>query len=258
MTMRYFSLISACVCLLVGPGERSSSGQDVVAATPRQEQVVTLADRNYRAVLLFEDDFNSLRNWLLETEGSGRIRDGWFYFECMREGERPGGTAWCRQRFEGNTLITYEVRTIEGQDNINMFAYADVGGEDLLATTERRGGAYNEYHGFQNYIVTYLKDTEHSGKWRIRFRKDPGFNLLSEKRISQSVPDSAVQRVAYAFDDDGWIRLYVEGSLIHEFQDEENEYRSGYHGLRTYNSRLEYDNFRVYLIQSSAASDSSD
>jgi uncharacterized protein DUF6250 len=194
--------------------------------------------------LLFGDDFTDLRNWSVEGTGTVRTLDGTFVWDCSGTRE---GTAWCRTRFEGATRITYEVQVLEGQNNINFFAYARLerdGTDVLLESGLLRTGAYGEYHAFPNYLITYLLE---GAQWRIRFRKNPGFALLSESRVDGPEP-SRWRTVAYSFGRDGTIRLSIDGEPVHEFHDPAPAPLSGYLGLRTWRTRLRYRNFRVYAL----------
>jgi hypothetical protein len=185
--------------------------------------------------LLFEDDFADLRHWSIEGTGSGAAVDGTLLWDCSGTRE---GSAWCRTRFEGPTRVSYEVQVLEGRNNINFFGYAPV---DLSA---QRSGAYGEYHTFPNYLITTLLD---GAQWRIRFRRNPGFALLSEARVDGPEP-GRWRRVEYEFTKDGVLRLSIDGRTVHEGRDPSPLALSGLHGLRTWRTKLRYRNFRVYAL----------
>lgn len=202
-----------------------------------------VGDEEFTVKLLFEDDFENLDNWIAESKGTVTAGDHELIWDC--EGEALVGTIWCKQRFEGPTIVEYDVATLAGTDNINFLFYADREG-GLLETTGERTGSYNEYHLFPNYIITYLTNKE--PRWRVRFRKDPGFNLLSETFVDRPVGQPQKQHITYVFEADGTMSLYSDGRLLHRYRDEDNPYRSGYHGFRTWNSKLKYSNFKVWGI----------
>ena len=185
--------------------------------------------------LLFADDFSDLRNWSVEGTGTAEAVDGTLVWDCSGTRE---GTAWCLASFNGPTRVTYEVQVLEGRNNINFFGYAQV---DL---TSKRTGAYGEYHTFPNYLITYLIQGE---QWRIRFRKNPGFALLSEARVDGPEP-GRWRKVEYRFAKDGIIRLSIDGRTVHEDRDARPLALSGLHGLRTWRTKLRYRNFRVYAL----------
>lgn len=185
--------------------------------------------------LLFEDDFADLRNWSVEGTGTAAVEDGTFVWDCSGTRE---GTAWCRKAFDGPTRVTYEVQVLEGRNNINFFAYAQV---DLKAP---RTGAYGEYHTFPNYLITYLIE---DARWRVRFRKNPGFTLMSETRVDGPEP-GRWRTVEVLFGRHGAIRLSIDGKTVHEDLDARPLSLNGLHGLRTWRTKLRYRKFRVYAL----------
>ena len=212
--------------------------------------------------MLYEDRFENLDNWAIEAPAAPTLENGVWKWDLS--GGRKGGTAWLKKRFDGPTIIEYDVVSVEGMDNINFLFYAtkDENGEDrLLATSEERmSGAYKLFHQFPNYIITYLTnrakrpDSKNRDErivesaWRVRFRKNPGFNLMSETIVSKEAPYGTKQHITYVFEADGAMSLYVDGELLHSDKDESAPYRSGYHGFRTWNTRIHYSDFKVHEI----------
>ena len=208
-----------------------------------QVESIQLGDQTLQVELLFEEDFNDLSDWTIESTCTPYIENEMLVWPC--EGEEGMGTIWCNQRFDGPTLVTYEVVSLEGMQNINFFAYASHP-EGLLQTTGERTGHYSEYHNFQNYIVTFLTNGE--AQWRVRFRKDPGFGLLSEKYVEMDTATGQPHQMAYLFDEAGDFTLFVDQQKILTAKDTSGVYRTGYHGLRTWRSKLKYNNFKVYNL----------
>jgi hypothetical protein len=214
-----------------------------VHVSSAQVESIQFGDQTLKVTLLFEEDFNDLSAWTVESTCTPYTENGVLVWPC--EAEEGMGTIWCNQRFEGPTLVTYEVISLEGMQNINFFAYASHP-EGLLQTTDERTGRYNEYHSFQNYIVTFLTNDE--PQWRVRFRKDPGFALLSETYVEMDTAMAQPHQMAYLFEENGSFTLYVDQQKILTAKDTSGGYREGYHGLRTWRSKLMYKNFRVYRI----------
>jgi uncharacterized protein YkvS len=207
--------------------------------------VKKIGEKSFKVDLIYTDNFSNLDNWVVESTGSVEVLNNELIWDCHQVKEAYG-TIWCKKFFQGPTIIMYDVVTISGMDNINFIFYATKEPEGLLETTSERTGEYVEYHKFPNYIITYL--TAYKPQWRIRFRKNPGFNLISEKFIDRSTEQGVKQHITYVFEEDGTMSLYSDGNLLHTYKDEESSFRSGYHGLRTYHSTLRYSNFRVYAI----------
>ena len=208
-----------------------------------QVESIQLGDHTLQVELLFEEDFDDLSAWTVESTCMPYIENKILMWPC--EGKEGMGTIWCNQRFDGPTLVTYEVVSLEGMQNINFFAYASHP-KGLLQTTSERTGHYNEYHNFQNYIVTFLTNEE--PQWRVRFRKDPGFELLSETYVAMDTATAQPHQMAYLFDESGGFTLFVNQQKILTAKDTSGAYRTGYHGLRTWRSKLKYRNFKVYSI----------
>jgi hypothetical protein len=213
-----------------------------------------IGDASYRLKLVFEDDFANLDNWLVETTGKVAVKDNWLSWDCFSSGKQAG-TIWCRKQFAGPTVIEFDAVGAAGARNLNFILYA-THPKGLLETTRSRTGEYGEYHEFPNYIVTYLTppvkgepNTFADSQWRIRFRKNPGFKLLSESLAETKKEPGRKQRVTYVLDGYGRMKLFVDGELLHAFEDTSPLYRSGHHGFRTWNSDVKYANFKVYSIQ---------
>lgn len=209
-----------------------------------QKESIQLGDQTIQVELLFESNFDNLSDWTVETTCTPYTENEMLVWPC--EDETGMGTIWCNQPFDGPTLITYEVISVEGMQNINFLAYASHP-EGLLQTTEERSGEYKEYHTFQNYILTFLTNGEE--KWRVRYRKDPGFELLSETFAAMDTATNKPHQMAYLFGKDGNFTLYVDQQKILSDKDDSSAYRSGYHGFRTWRSKLKYRNFKVYGIR---------
>jgi hypothetical protein len=195
------------------------------------------------ATLVSSDDFHDLANWTPEGTCPPRAESGALVWPC---GGADGiGTIWYNRPIEGPMMVTYTVMTRGGMQNINFIAYARHPA-GLLETTRQRTGAYPEYQAFPNYIVTFLTNGE--ARWRVRFRRDPGFTLLSETFSDMDTTSSVAHRVAHVFDGKGRIALYVDDSLVHASVDTASPYREGYVGLRTWRTTLSYRDFRVYRL----------
>lgn len=167
----------------------------------------------------------------------------------------PRARSWFRadRRIEP-TVVEYDAIAETGARNLNFILYATYP-QGLLETTGSCTGSYAQYHVFSNCIITYLppplegkSGTFSDTRCRIRFRTNPGFNLLTERLIETKQDVARRRRITCVLDNEGNMRLYVDGQLIRAFHDK-TPLRSGYHGFRTWNSNVKYANFRVYSIQ---------
>lgn len=201
----------------------------------------------------FKDSFDDLDDWLVESTGKVSVKDNWLMWDCHSSGKQAG-TIWCKRRFSGPTVVEYDAVAEAGARNLNFILYA-THPQGLLETTGSRTGSYAQYHVLSNYIITYLtppvegkSGTFSDTRWRIRFRKNPGFNLLTERLVETKKDAARRRRITYVLDNENNMKLYVDGQLIHAFHDK-TPLRSGYHGFRTWNSIVKYAKFRVYSIQ---------
>jgi len=98
---------------------------------------------------------------------------------------------------------------------------------------------------FQNYIMTFVRN--YQDRWRIRFRKNPGFQLLAEQYPDLPVELGRSRRMAHVFEADDTMRLVMNGQELLNTRETEIDSlnRTGYHGIRSWDSKLIYFDFRV-------------
>ncbi|MBN1810134.1 MAG: DUF1961 family protein [Planctomycetes bacterium] len=218
-------------------------------------RTIELPDRQVKVETLYEDDFSAPNDdWLPEGGAEIRLADGRLFMDAREaEGrEHPYLTLWCRKPFAGDTVIEYTARvedTPDGSTNLNFFVYAShLDGSSVIDTTAERTGDYPEYHVFNNYIYTYLNGTAEGGpRTRVRYRKDPGFNLVKEAWREPIVKGRdydfliAVQGPR--------MRFYVDNELIIDHDDAGSPHRQGHHGFRTWHTFMSAAGFRISSIQ---------
>lgn len=206
----------------------------VATAAPGEELVV--GDRRLTVQLLHREDFDGpLRRWRFDGRGRVWAEEG----RLQMDAGRFESTAWFTEEMEGDIAVTWEAHVLSpgGARNINLFFFATApGGGDVL--TLPLTGQYSEYHRLPNYIWT-LTSTH------TRLRRNPGFELLSED--TQTVTESnRTYRLALTVEQ-GRIRCYVDGRLIHDATDA-NPHRKGKLAFRTFQTRLWWDNLRIYRL----------
>ena len=102
-----------------------------------QIESVQLGDQALQVELIFEDDFNDLSAWTVESTCTPYIENNMLVWPC--EDEEGMGTIWCNQAIEGPTLVTYEVISLEGMQNINITGLPEGLNGLYLVTTETEG-----------------------------------------------------------------------------------------------------------------------
>jgi len=208
----------------------------------------TLDDRLFRLEPVFADDFKNAENWHLEgVDAKLYCQDGWLFCDA-RAGNIPAATIWCKAReFEDPLWLEYDIRFLDGHFNGNLFVHARENGGDVLATSDRRTGNYPEYHEFDNYLFTFLNDGERNAV-RIRFRKNPGFNLLTETFFTPPLELNRTYHITIVVAN-GTVHYLVDGVKRLEFKDTSGPpLKGGRIGLRTWRTLVGWSDFRVYRI----------
>ena len=266
------TLLLGLLCALVaacGPaGCRANSGNhntEPASGRHAMTRTLTLPGETLDLETLFQDDFAAdSGQWLAEGGAEVVVKDGRMFFDARRS--KPAvETLWCRRAFEGDCVIEYTARVEagDGNTNLNFFIYgSNPDGSSVLSTTAQRSGAYRQYHKIPNYIVTYLNmddrqkqdiDAADPSKLRVRvrFRKDPGFNLIHETWRESAIEKGRDYRFTIVIQGPR-TRLYVDGDLVFDHSDSEPLYRRGHHGFRTWATFVSVDEFRVSRICSAA------
>ncbi len=256
-------LLAAMVAVAIA-GCANQSPQ-VTMESQTMTRTLTLPDQTLELETLFEDDFAAdSGQWLAEGGAEVVVKDGRMSFDA-RQSKPAVETVWCKQAFEGDCVIEYTARVEagDGNTNLNFFIYGcNPDGSSVLLTTADRSGAYGEYHKIPNYIVTYLNmddrqkqdiDAADSSKLRVRvrFRKDPGFNLIHETWRDPAIEKGRDYRFTIVIQGPR-TRLYVDGLLVFDHSDRGPLHRHGHHGFRTWATFVSVDEFRVSRIRSAA------
>jgi hypothetical protein len=203
---------------------------------PAATEKLTVGGQDLMGQLLYKEDFSSgMNRWRVEGRGRVWVEDG----RLQMDASGKESTAWFKPDMSGNLYIRYEAQVLDPVDanNINFFFLATApGGGDVLKLPF--SGAYTEYHKVPNYIMTFTDGY-------TRFRRDPGFNLVSERTDIRA--DAHVLYTIEVLAIDNSIRCFINGAEAHSY-DDPNRYRSGKLAFRSWHTRLWWDNLRVYEI----------
>jgi hypothetical protein len=208
-----------------------------LAAIPGMNaEQLTVGSENLSVKPLFKEDFEGVVNrWRFDGRGRVWVENG----RLQMDATGVESTAWFTEEMEGDVLITYQAHILDPVEakNINLFLMATApDGSDILKLYFT--GSYPEYHKVPNYIWTFTGS-------HTRFRRDPGFVLLSEDKKTLPEPYKTYQLAVLI--QDGLIRCFIDDRLVHSYRDP-NPYRKGKLGFRTFHTRLWWDNLRVYSI----------
>jgi len=177
------------------------------------------------------------RDWVLEGNARAHVAKGRLFVDSF--GSDTAATVWYKAEFEADLAVEFAGVTVppHGACNFNLFLHAtELDGSDVLG--RQRSGAYAEYHEINNYIFTLTRG------WS-RFRRDPGFNLLSEDLTVQGKPDVAYHVVIVQQGER--FRAFVNDQLVHDVTDPQ-PHTHGRIALRTWNTSLAYNTFRVWRL----------
>ena len=199
-----------------------SSAQD-------QPVTVTTGHESYQVRWLYREPFDE--NWKDQWTAEGdsltvATEDGKLLVDDYK-----GATIWHTDEYPENLLVRFKVKGVEregNKTNFNLITHATETDGSPLVIGEKSGrdGKYKQYHIFPNYLATFVY------KW-TRLRKDPGFNLLSERENSSTI--ETVYDIVLTVHK-GVLRYYINGEKLHEVTDT-NPLPGGKVGLRTWDTK---------------------
>ncbi len=223
----------------------------LVVLTPpaRSEDTAT---RYESGPLLYQNDFSDPAQWLVEQRPGGTVRfeDGKLTIEDV-----GGCTVWYRQELKAPVIITYEATVVDhgGPDDrvsdLNCFWMAtdpSVADGSVLATTERRTGAFADY----NSLRLYYGGCGGNNNTTTRFRRYtglgdrpllPDYDLRDKKDLLQANHTYHIMLVAVG----GRAQYYRDGRCIFDYPDPD-PLTKGWFGFRTVHSHIVIRHFRVW------------
>lgn len=183
------------------------------------------------------------------SEGNAaEIKDGRLFVDADTEGYRVS-TVWLDRQLSGNISIEFDFHVVSSSDtanNVNCFLlYSDKSGKPLRETKEQRADAsYKRYHELNGYIFTYLANGQ-PDNGRLRFRDNPGFNLIEEKfgfecKTGKTYRARIIKR-------GNRLQYSVDGrKLMDKVDNEDNApHKEGLFGFRTWHTALWWDNLVI-------------
>lgn len=214
-----------------------------------------------KEILIYQDDFSQPLDdhWWVEGGEKTWIENKELHVKADPPQKGIGGwaTVWLKKTLPSNIRIEVDCEVLHSNsdsNNINFFiSYLDPSGKSLEESKDQRPNSeYELYHELNGYIITFLNDkgaseknADGTTKARIRMRRCPGFQLLTEKY------DYHAQRnVNYHFNmvkRGGHLLLNVDGKDWLETKDA-SPFEGGYFGFRTFRTYLRYKNLKIYEI----------
>lgn len=213
--------------------------------------------------LIIDEGFSDgMSNWWSEGVENAWVEDGRLHMKADRPGAKDdgggSGTVWCKIPHPADFTLEYEARVIASSvssNNINIFfCYSDPSGAPLYESRASRAtGKYDLYHSLNGYIITFLNDhaaesgrhPDGSTKARIRFRRNPGFNLVQELFAGHCQKDETYRLAIVKRG--GEVSFAVNGVERIRATDP-NPLGGGLIGLRTFRTYLWWDNIRLTAL----------
>jgi hypothetical protein len=202
-----------------------------------QPETVQIGKESYRVKWLYSEPFgeNWQEQWTVEGDSLTVTSDD----GMLLVDDYKGATIWHAGEYPKNLFVRFNVRGVErvgNKTNFNLITHAtETDGSPLvIGGKSGRDGQYKQYHVFPNYIATFVY------KW-TRLRKDPGFNLLSERETG-SVAGTEYEIVFTA--NNGILRYYINGEKQHEMTDDA-PLSGGKVGLRTWDTKAYWYDVKI-------------
>ncbi|MGQ9661935.1 MAG: DUF6250 domain-containing protein [Kiritimatiellia bacterium] len=207
---------------------------------------LTIGTESYYGEVLKQNFEPNIDDW--HAEGLGRI-----FLDRNRmiiDAPTGGFSVFWKTSLPANVLVRYRTHSLPPyrQNNFNLISHC-------TPTHSRwpivEGGRYPGYREFPNYIVTFVGDWEEADwgkdnhKGRIRFRRNPGFELKREYQ-TESVYGKPYEIVYVVHR--GLLRYYVNGQKMGEWHDP-LPLDGGYFALRTFCTTAEYSDLLILSLR---------
>lgn len=201
------------------------------------------------AKIIFSDDFKKdKKNWVCEFEtpatSSMKIEDGKLDVVAT-----AGGTIWCKNKLQGNIMITYNVTVVytggknDRVSDMNTF---------WMASNPSSQNMFNQSGKFESYdkLQLYYAGIGGHENQMTRFRKYDGIggkDILKEFTDKEHLLVGNQKYTIKIIVNNGLVQYFVNTILFWEYKDA-SPYNEGYFGFRTYISHQVYENFKVYQL----------
>lgn len=204
--------------------------------------------------LKYTDTFEkNLDNWVVEMTSLSRteVKDG-----ALDMDDGDGTTVWFKHDIGTPSVIEFDgMVVVQGGPNdrgtdLNWFWMAqDTSSKDFFEKATWRAGDMRKYDPMKLYYIGYGANDNSTTRFR-RYAGDGKRPLLPEYDVSDkdfmNVPNVYTNIKIINLDDRMYV--YANDKQLYEIIDEE-QFKSGKFGFRTWKSHLKIDNFKVYSLK---------
>ncbi len=192
---------------------------------------------------LYNEESITEDNWVVEQQEGGIVE---FSGNTMEITDAKGCTVWFKHKLEAPIKIQYDVTVIDNGgprdrvSDLNCFWMSNdpENPNDFFKNSDRRGGAFLNYHYLHQYYVGY--GGHHNKKTRFR-RYDgnlertllPEHDLTDPKFMITPNKNIRIELVV----DENKVSYTNNGEIVFEINDP-TPYSSGYFGIRTVNNHM--------------------
>ena len=206
-----------------------------------------------QGTLIYSDDFaQGMQQWVVETTTATEVS---IVDEALDMDDGNGVTVWFKHPVSTPSVIEFEgtVVVADGPNDrgtdFNFFWMAqEPGSSDFFAKSAWRGGDMRKYDPMRLYYVGYGANENSTTRYR-RYPGDGTRPLLPEYDVTEAkfmnVPNEATNIKIVSLDD--VTLIYSNDELLYQIEDNE-QFKSGMFGFRTWKSHLRADDFKVYQL----------
>lgn len=215
---------------------------------------ISLNGKEIKGTLVHNEDFTSdMDHWTVEQRPGGSVT---VLNEQLDIDDANGCTVWFNHELKAPLMIEYDAVVVDAGgpndrvSDLNCFWLAtDIHSpDDFFKCSQERGGKFQNYHDMRLYYVG-LGGHDNT---KTRFRRYAGGGerpCLPEHDLSDSqflITANALNQIRIVVFHN-YVQYYRNGQLIYDYYDEQ-PYKEGYFGIRTFKNHMTVDNFKVYQL----------
>ena len=207
-----------------------------------------------QGTLVYSDDFDQdMQQWVVEKTDKTQVT---IIDEALDMDDAAGVTVWFKHPVTTPSVIEFNgTVVVNGGPNdrgtdLNFFWMAsEPGSSDFFAKSTWRGGDMRKYDPMQLYYIGYGANENATTRYR-RYPGDGTRPLLPEYDVKDkqfmNVPNEATNIKIVSLDD--VTLIYSNNNLLYQIHDND-QFKSGMFGFRTWKSHLRADDFKVYQLK---------